>query len=190
MMVLLAALETASAAPATFHQTYTIHPLGPLAGVYQISGEWRTADKVGVMASPRVVYKKYKDDEGTELTTSSLDSTTDLEELGFGATLQGRYYLFGTFPTGLFLAGVAGGMWHRVRGTIDGASARAESATMLFGPVAGGKVSFPFGLALDGDVGIAFTETLRSVSVGEVEELAGSSFRANLLVEIRAGWSF
>ena len=45
MMVLLAAfVASASAEPASFHQTYSLHPLLLPFGQYQVSGEWRTAD--------------------------------------------------------------------------------------------------------------------------------------------------
>jgi hypothetical protein len=187
MILLAAAIESASAEPANFHQTYTVHPLGALVGVYQISGEWRTADKVGVMLSPRLVYKKYKDEE--ESVTTQL-STTDLEELGFGATVQGRYYALGTFPTGLFLAGLGGGFWDSIKGTVDGDPAELERTTIVFGAVAGAKVSFPVGLALDGDVGVAFSEELRSATVGTTSAVPDSGFGVGLLVELRAGWSF
>ncbi len=179
--LLAAAITSASAEPANFHHTYTIHPLGPLVGVYEVSGEWRTADKVGVMATPKFIYRKYPDGE----------TTTDLQEVGFGATVQGRYYALGTFPTGLFLAGGVGGLYDSLTGTVDGdENASIEVTTITFAPVAGAKVSFPVGLTLDGDVGVAFSEVLVSASVDTTSQGSQSGFRVDPLVEIRAGWSF
>jgi hypothetical protein len=178
--VLAASLGSASAEPANFHHSYTVHPIGLVVGVYQVSGEWRTADKVGVLASPQVTYRTFPD----------RDDTTDLEEVGAGASIQGRYYALGTFPTGLFLGGLAGAFYDSVHGKQDGEDAELQTTTIAFGAVAGGKVSFPVGLTLDADLGIAFAERLQTASVGTTTSFPGSASNVHAVLDIRAGWSF
>ena len=100
MILLAAAIASASAEPANFHQTYSLHPLLLPLGRYQLSGEWRTADKVGVMATPQFI---------RVINYEPSDSEDSLDMLGGTCMVQGRYYLFGTFSRGWFVGGTGGG---------------------------------------------------------------------------------
>jgi hypothetical protein len=180
MMVLLAALiASASAEPANFHQTYSVHPLLLPLGQYQVSGEWRTADKVGVMVSPRFIRL-------VDYVPSGSDYTYDM--IGGTLMVQGRYYLFGTFSKGWFLGGTGGGGFVEVTRAED--AAESTNATLGVGPVAGGKVGFPFGLTLDADIGLLLGEFVEAADVGDASTVSQSTFKAQPLLEVRAGWSF
>jgi hypothetical protein len=180
MMFLLAALvASASAEPANFHQTYSLHPLLLPFGQYQVSGEWRTADKVGVMLSPRFIHL-------AGYVPSGSDYTYDM--IGGTLMVQGRYYLFGTFSKGWFLGGTGGGGFIEVTRAED--SANSTNATLGVGPEAGGKVGFPFGLTLDADIGLLLGEFVEETDVGDSSSVSQSTFKAQPLLEVRAGWSF
>ena len=180
MMLLLAALvASASAEPANFHQTYSLHPLLLPVGRYSLSGEWRTADKVGVMATPTFI--RIVDYEPR-------DSDYSYDTIGGTVMIQGRYYLFGTFSKGLFLGGTGGGGFVGVTRNED--DAQSSNATIGVGPVAGGKIGFPFGLTLDADIGLLLGEFVEAANVGDTSTVSQSTFQAQPLIEIRAGWSF
>lgn len=181
MMVLLAAaIASARAEPANFHQTYTLHPFLLPFGRYSVSGEWRTADKVGVMFTPQLLL--LEDYEPP-------DSNDSLDMLGVTGMLQGRYYLFGTFSKGWFAGGTAGGGYVSI--TRDEDDAEQRNAILGIGPVIGGKVGFPVGLTLDADIGVLLGQSVSTTTVGTTTSSeTESSFRAQPLLELRAGWSF
>jgi hypothetical protein len=143
-----------------------------------VSGEWRTADKVGVMVTPRFIHVANYEPP---------DSEDTLDQIGGTCFVQGRYYLFGTFSKGWFVGGTGGGGFVSVTSDAEGES---TNAVLGIGPVIGGKVGFPFGLTLDADIGVLLGQSVESASVGEASAISESSFRAQPLLEIRAGWSF
>jgi hypothetical protein len=179
MMLLLAAtVASARAESASFHQTYSLHPLLLPFGQYQVSGEWRTADKVGVMATPRFI---------RVVDYQPGDSDHSYDMIGGTAMIQGRYYVFGTFSKGLFVGGTGGGGLIEVTREDD---AQSTNITLGVGPVVGGKLSFPFGLTLDADIGVLLGEFVEAATVGDSSAVSQSSFQAQPLLEVRAGWSF
>jgi hypothetical protein len=179
--LLAAAIGSASAEPANFHQTYSVHPLLLPFGQYQVSGEWRTADKVGVMVSPTFI-------RVVDFQPSGSDELVDF--LGVTCTLQGRYYVLGTFSKGLFVGGAGGGGFLSVTTEIDEQDAKYTNAVVVAGPVLGGKLGFPVGLTLDADIGLLLGQSVSSATVGTTTAPGTSTFRAQPILEVRAGWSF
>ena len=178
MMVLLAALiASASAEPANFHQTYSLHPLLLPFGRYQVSGEWRTADKVGVMVTPLFI---------RVVDYVPPDSDYSYDQIGGTVMISGRYYLFGTFSKGFFLGGTGGG---GLVGVTRDDDASSTNAILGIGPVVGGKLGFPLGLTLDADIGVLLGQFVETADVGDASAVSQSSFQVQPLLEIRAGWS-
>jgi hypothetical protein len=115
------------------------------------------------------------------------DSDFSYDMMGGTVMAQGRYYLFGTFSKGWFLGGTGGGGFVGVTRD-DGA--KSTNATLGVGPVLGGKIGFPFGLTLDADIGVLLGQFVEAADVGDTSTVSQSSFKAQPLLEVRAGWSF
>jgi len=179
-MILLAALvASASAEPANFHQTYSLHPILLPFGQYMVSGEWRTADKVGVMVTPRFIRIVVYEPPGSDYS---------YDRIGGTLMVQGRYYLFGTFSKGWFAGGTGGGGF--ISDTRREDDAEQTNAVLGVGPVIGGKIGFPVGLTLDFDIGLLLGEFVEEADVGDASTVSQSTFKPVPLLEARAGWSF
>lgn len=155
----------------------TISPLHLIIPMAEVTGEFRLMDKVSVAGILG----------GGRLRGTSGGTDVDLTIYELGA--QGRYYVTGSFDSGLHVGvellqlGITGG-------TTDGeVTASASGQGFSAGAFAGYKHTFGFGLVLDGQLGYSATLVKASASASGTSASGGSSSRS-VLLNLNIGWAF
>ncbi len=155
----------------------TLSPLHLLIPMVEVTGEFRLMDNLSVAGILG----------GGRLQGISGDTEVDLTIYEIGA--QGRYYLTGSFQSGLHVGvellqlGITGGA------TAGEISASASGQGFSAGAFAGYKHTFGFGLVLDGQLGYSVMLVKASASGEGASVSAGESSRG-VLLNLNIGWAF
>lgn len=164
-------------APSPRNWAVTISPVHFLLPVFEITGERRLSQNLGVALMIGAGSLTAKDESA-----GNVENTYKLAEIGASV----RYYGLGTFAKGMQFGGAL--EFIRLTGDdIGGSMVSGIGSGLLLAPFVGYKHTMKLGITFDGQLGFSYAAIRAKTDNGLVQE---DSKRVNAYLNLNVGWSF